>query len=213
MLFINVVLNVELIYRDIIAQAEGRQVMEDREIIIRIKNRDTRGLEELINLYNPVVYSLVYRVMGSNFKREDVEECASDVFVDIWNSIEDFNENRGGFKTWVLVKAKFKALDYRRRIGKRLLSEEGSLNLEDLKERTDKNEVEEQVLRKEEHKNILNALGNLNELDREIFIRRYFLHEDIDSIAKSCSLTRSAVDNRLWRGKKTLRDFLGEDFK
>lgn len=75
----------------------------------------------------------------------------------------------------------------------------------------DKNEVEEELLRREDYKRVLGALKELNETDREIFKRRYFLYEDIESIAEKYNLSRSAVDNRLWRGRKILREFLSDN--
>lgn len=183
------------------------------EIIKLLGDGNALGLERVIDEYSSIVYSLIYRIMGKDAKREDIEECTSDVFVDVWNSIEDFNANRGAFKTWILIKAKFKALDYRRKISKRysIETECDEVSIETQKTYRNNNGVEEEVLRRENNRRILNALEQLNETDREIFNRRYFLYEDIESIAKKYNLTRSAVDNRLWRGRKILRDLLNEN--
>lgn len=87
----------------------------DREIVKMLLDKNALGLELVIDKYSSMVYALIHRIMGKEARREDIEECTSDVFVDVWNSIEEFDEMRGTFKTWVLIKAKFKALDYRRK--------------------------------------------------------------------------------------------------
>lgn len=185
----------------------------DREIVKMLLDKNALGLELVIDKYSSMVYALIHRIMGKEARREDIEECTSDVFVDVWNSIEEFDEMRGTFKTWVLIKAKFKALDYRRKINRRYMVETecDEVDIEAQRIHRDKNEVEEQLLRKEDYKRVLGALKELNETDREIFKRRYFLYEDIESIAEKYNLSRSAVDNRLWRGRKILREFLSDN--
>lgn len=44
--------------------------------------------------------------------------------------------------------------------------------------------------------------------DREIFIRRYFLYEDIENIAKTFGVDRNLIDKRLSRGRKFLKEKL-----
>ena len=43
-------------------------------------------------------------------------------------------------------------------------------------------------------------------IDRQIFIRRYILNEKIDDISKDLGITRGAIDNRLSRGRKTIKN-------
>ncbi|OOM61895.1 RNA polymerase factor sigma-70 [Clostridium beijerinckii] len=68
------------------------------------------------------------------------------------------------------------------------------------------NETEEYILAAENKDEIIKIIKELGKVDCEIFIRRYFLEESIENIARSLGLTRQAVDNRLWRGRKRLKE-------
>ncbi len=185
----------------------------DDEIVQLIKNRNPFGLEKLIEQYTSAAYSLVFRILGGISSREDIEECTSDVFTEVWNSIEEFNSERGSFKTWILIKTKYKALEYRRRLiklsTKQYQPSENEI-LECANSKLDETTVEDEVLKREKLRHIIDAVNEFNELDRKIFNRRYFLYEDIESIANRYNLTRQAVDNRLLRCRKKLKSIMLE---
>ena len=41
-----------------------------------------------------------------------------DVFFSIWNDIEQYDEKRGEFSSFIFMKTKYKALDYKRKLDK-----------------------------------------------------------------------------------------------
>lgn len=51
-------------------------------------------------------------------------------------------------------------------------------------------------------------IKDLKGMDREIFIRRYLIQEDIVDIANYLGVNRSVVDNRLSRSRKILKEKL-----
>ncbi len=54
------------------------------------------------------------------------------------------------------------------------------------------------------------ALATLPELDRYLIIQRYFKFASTEELAAKTGLTRHAVDTRLWRARKSLRETLKE---
>ncbi len=54
------------------------------------------------------------------------------------------------------------------------------------------------------------ALESLPELDRLLVYMRYFKLASTEDICKKTGLTRHAIDTRLWRARKALRDALEE---
>lgn len=68
-----------------------------------MKRKDASALEGIMNEYGKLVYALAYRILNGLATKEDVEECVSDVFVSIWNDINDYSKLRGSFKTWILI--------------------------------------------------------------------------------------------------------------
>jgi RNA polymerase sigma factor (sigma-70 family) len=54
------------------------------------------------------------------------------------------------------------------------------------------------------------ALATLPELDRYLIYQRYFKYASTEELAAKTGLTRHAVDTRLWRARKSLRETLKE---
>src|SRR5438105_10845896 len=65
----------------------------------------------------------------------------------------------------------------------------------------------EQSERREE---LYQALATLPELDRQLIYLRYFKFASTEELAAKTGLTRHAVDTRLWRARKSLREALKE---
>ena len=54
------------------------------------------------------------------------------------------------------------------------------------------------------------ALAMLPELDRYLIYQRYYKYASTEELAAKTGLTRHAVDTRLWRARKSLRETLKE---
>lgn len=182
--------------------------MED-ERVRSLQEGDSRALELVIGEMGKKVYWLVRNILqDTEASREDVEDCVSEVFADVWRRRQELNIHRGSLETWVYMLAKYKALDWRRKKGQQV-----ELVGVDEVELLSPEETDAQVLKKEQQKQLLQAVDTLKQKDRDIFFRRYFLYESIESIAESLQLTREAVDNRLWRARRHLREVLGASRK
>jgi RNA polymerase sigma factor (sigma-70 family) len=62
--------------------------------------------------------------------------------------------------------------------------------------------------RREQQQQLRQALERLPELDRLVVYLRYFRLASTDEIAARTGLTKRAVDTRLWRARKSLREAL-----
>jgi len=69
----------------------------ERRFVERLQKHDERAFNELVEAYSPRVYRLVARMLG---RREDAEDMAQEVFVQIFKGIGQF---RGDSKlgTWI----------------------------------------------------------------------------------------------------------------
>lgn len=70
----------------------------------------------------------------------------------------------------------------------------------------DKKTLEDEVFIKENNKAIMNLLNELNEKEKEIFIMKYFMGMKAEDIGQKLNLTKSAVDSKIYRAKKILRE-------
>ena len=70
----------------------------------------------------------------------------------------------------------------------------------------DDTDLETQVLLRQDQEKIMNIISSFQKTDRELFIRRFFLGEKINDLAVAFNLSRSAIDNRLLRGRKMIKE-------
>jgi len=173
------------------------------ELVEGIRQRDSRCLETLITRYATELYALVTYILGSMGTPEDTEEVVSDVFAAVWREIEDFDAQRGTLAKWIRMRAKYMALD-RRRKRRREIATRVEQDVSTLSTKTESSL--DWVERKE---TLQRALAELSELDRAIVYRRYFAEQSIKEIAEAVGLTQRAVENRLWRARQALREKMG----
>jgi RNA polymerase sigma-70 factor (ECF subfamily) len=173
----------------------------DNNLVIEMKNKNPAALEYAIDAYGKLIYAVVYNILNILTDKGCIQECVSDVFTSIWYNIEAFNWEKATFKTWITVIAKYKAIDYKKKYIK-------NCNIEELKDSSivDTHNTENIIIERENKEELLKAIEDLGKPDCEIFIRKYFLDESIEHIANCLGLTRQAVDNRLWRGRKKLKN-------
>ncbi len=179
--------------------------MDDQMIISLLKEGNIKGLEELIAKYRRLSVSIACTVIGSVHK-EDVLECVNDTFYDIWQSFGRYDEGRVSLKSWVAMITRRRAVDK-----VRSLSRQKMILLEEFTDEMLAYQPgpEEIVTYREEVRQFNQfILNELSEMDRTIFIRRYFLLESIQSIADRFQLNRSVIDNRLSRMRKSLAGYL-----
>ena len=164
-----------------------------------LRKRNPLALAYIMDTYTHNLYGLVHRILEGVGRKEDVEECVADVFITAWNRADEFDGERAPLRTWLLILAKYKALDYRRQIQRQTaalgLSEKAS----------EENNLEDTVLAKEYARQIRHAVDALEEPDRSIFYKKYFYYESVQSIAEQLGLSKKAIENRLFRSRNLLR--------
>lgn len=184
--------------------------MED-DLHARLLGRDTTALDQLIDRHIDQVHWLVGLILGRAGSPEDVEEAVADVFARAWDRAVEFDPARSTLRSWLLMLAKYTALDYRKRLVRKQYTAAGSLRVVPLGGGPEPGQTvtpEEELLRRESADRLHRALQSLPPGDQELLVRRYFLTEPIAETAREMGLTRSAIDNRLWRARQALKDAL-----
>lgn len=189
-----------------ILTAKKKEVtMNDNQLLLLLKNAPSEGLESAIDLYGGQVRWIASKIIGSG-RDQDVEECVSDAFVRLWQSIDRYEPDSGTpLKSYLFGIARHTALDYRRRnekAGELIPIEENELEVN--------LDFTDEIACKTNEKLLQESIDSLGEPDRQIFILRYFLGERIAAIAEHLALQPKTVENKLYRGKKALRTALIE---
>lgn len=174
--------------------------MRSNEInyVKRLKKGKEDALEFIVDKYLPLVKSTVCKVLSPLKKDGIIEECINDVFLSVWNNSSKFKGEESQFRSWIYKIAKFKAIDYYRKEIKNL-----EVDLED-EYISENKSLEEEIIMKEDINELIKLINTFEAIDRNIFIMKFFLGMKSEDIAKKLHITRSAVDNRIYRGKKKL---------
>ena len=174
----------------------------EKRIIKRILKKDPKGLDYIMNTYMKKVYFLVDKIIGF-YGKEEVEECVSDVFLAIWEDINQYDESKGSFSSFVFMKTKYKALDYKRKLENK--SEKYNILEETV---PDNMSTEDIVLDKENSLEIINIINSFKEPDKTYFYLRYFMYYKIEEIAIKHKTTRASVENRLYRCRLKIKEYM-----
>lgn len=93
--------------------------MDEQRLIQGLRARNPRTLETLIAQYSHELFYFIRLVLEGVGSLQDVEECLNDLFVTVWQEFESFNPARGSLRTWLTMRAKYIALDQRRKLMRR----------------------------------------------------------------------------------------------
>ncbi|WP_341356707.1 sigma-70 family RNA polymerase sigma factor [Rossellomorea sp. y25] len=168
--------------------------------IIRLKKKKEDALEYIIDAYMPLAKTIAKKILH-NRNRLDIDECINDVFLTVWQNAHQFKGEPEDFKKWIGMITKYKAIDRYRQAEKRNAREQTD---ESLLQKGSSLETDTSVLQREEKNELLAAISQLEDLDRDIFMMNYYLDLTNKEIADQLNLSKAAVDNRLYRGKKKL---------
>lgn len=136
--------------------------MDEKSILKKLRNRDEKAFEEIIDLYSAYITVVVKNLLGSKGTKEDVEEVVADTFIALWNTAERIDyEKYSSIKAYIAVIARNKAKDWLR------VSKGQNLQLMDDILIID-NSVEQIIVQREQHRIIANILKQLKPLDWKI---------------------------------------------
>ena len=181
----------------------------ENKIIKLIKKKEHRGIDYIVDLYSDKISYIVNSILNGYSNKEDIEECISDVFISVYNDIHTYDNKKGKFETFVFIKAKYIALDYKRKIIKKKEYEKIKEDrLLKINENIAYESSEKEVIKKEKLKDIATFINNFKEPDKTYFYLKYFINMESKEIAKKYNTTLSSVENRLYRCRLALKKFI-----
>jgi RNA polymerase sigma-70 factor (ECF subfamily) len=184
-------------------QTGGDVILAD-SIEQRIKNRDESVYPILIEKYWKVLWVICSAILKNIGTVQDIEECVSDVFIELWENSEKFDPQRANIAVYLKTIARSRAKDFYRRIKPNLAVV--SLN-DDVEVATDT--VSEQVEKQSDLAEVQSAIEKLKEPDKEIFERRHYGGQKPQEIAEAMGLSDRTVRNSLYQSKLKLKNKLG----
>ncbi|HQD31589.1 MAG: sigma-70 family RNA polymerase sigma factor [Clostridiaceae bacterium] len=176
--------------------------MDEKLLISKIKRKPRDGLIDAFEEFGPLVKAITVKILG-NGSPGDVEECISDTFIKLWQSIDQYDERKGSLRPFIAAIARNTAIDRYRKINSDIIS----VPIEGLNAESGQ-DTEADVIKSINSDLVREAVNDLPEPDREIFYRRFFLSEKINDIADNMEIKNKRVEKRLSKGKRRLRDLL-----
>ena len=174
-------------------------MLRDEELIPKLLNREQDAYLYLMDEYNKLLWVIVGGILGKVGTAQDIEECISDAFIQIWKNPQAFSQQKGILKSYLAVIAKSKALNAYKKLTKAKIVE-----LNEAIQSTD-DDLFDHIAEKDMCQELYEAIQSLVEPNKEIVIRRYFFDEKPKQIAKSISMPVKEVENRLYQSKIKLR--------
>lgn len=181
--------------------------MNDSEILELFRNSPKKAYRQIIEQYGNLVYAISANKLNKCAGSEDIEDCTSDIFVEVFRNLDSFSLTRGTLKSFISTIAKRSAIDVYRKLSYRQnVTNNTDVNETDFID-TDE-DVEETVMNNIIRQNVRNAVMSLKEPERSIIIHQYYYNHTIREIADILSMTVGAVQQRSLRARKRIEKIL-----
>ena len=182
-----------------------REAIEEARLIEQIVQGDHAKYRELINQYGKHIFQVTYSVLHHV---QDAEDAAQEAFVQIFKSLPQYRSE--GFKTWITRIALNKAIDMKRKVNRRVITEAG--HKDEVIHIPDRHaDTVYQLIKKEKKQELLQKIRMLPPKHRDIIILYYLKEKNYDQIAEECGIAVKTVESRLYRARLWIRKHWKED--
>ena len=182
--------------------------MTDEQIIELYWNRDEIALSETKVKYEKLCHSIAVNILANS---SDAEECVSDTYLSIWNSIPDMRPTN--FKAWICKLTRNISLDlYRKMTAKKRGNGEVNLILDELEDCIPASLTVEQQYDSNNTSNAISEfLMSIPKEQRIVFTRRYWYGDSIEFISTKYYITQSKTKSILFRNRQKLKLYLEKE--
>lgn len=180
--------------------------MTGRELIERMAQQDQLALQEFYDRYNKLVFSFVLKVLSC---RNEAEEVVLEVFWQVWQQSNQYNQTRGTISAWLVMMARSRAIDRRRareRAGNILYIVDNS-EFQDTHQDSGL-DPEEQFYNLEQREAVLSALAEMGDKQRKAIELAYFSGLSQSEIATQLQEPLGTIKTRIRAGVQILRERL-----
>lgn len=173
---------------------------DDADLVERAKRGDRDAFAALVRRYYRTAYAAAWGVLG---RADEAEEISQAAFVQAWEKLEKLRD-AGAVASWIWRIARDTALKYLRKHRRmRPTASPPETGAET-------SPPEGELVRGEERQAVLGAMERLPEDMRDALRMRFWEELDYAAMAQRTGASETALYQRVCRGLKKLRDFLGE---
>lgn len=189
--------------------------MKETEFIQELKLKSPKAYSQLLDDYQQKVFSTCISFVPN---REDAEDIAQDVFVEVFNSIKKFKGN-SKLSTWIYRIATNKCLEFIRKKNTKkrfafLQSITGNaIPIDKTDYFTEMNHPGILLENKELNATLFKAINNLPESQTVIFTLHKIDGKSYQEVADITGKSLSSVESLMFRAKKNLQKILENYYK
>ena len=182
--------------------------MEDSRIVSLYWQRSDRAIEETAAKYGAYCRTIAYNLLHDS---EDAEECVNDTYLGAWNSMPQNRPERLAPYLGRITRS-LSISRVRERTRAKRGGGEYALALEELADCIPAGEGPEQFIEAKELEQAIDSfLEGLGEMERNIFLSRYWYMAPLDQIAKRAGFSLSKTKSILYRSRQRLLQRLKEE--
>ena len=180
--------------------------MDDLQIIELYFARDEHAIKETDRKYGKLCFRVAKNLL---FNNEDSEECVNDTYLTVWNKIPPTRPNNfTAFICKITRNLSLKKLE----LSSAMKRSAGTIiSMSELEKALPDQCIAPDVEDEELGKLISAFLWSEKELDRNVFLRKYWFFDTISDIAERYSLNENNVKSMLFRSRNRLREFLKKE--
>jgi len=181
-------------------------LISDIELLKLLHNKPEVGLKMMSDNYMALIYTIIFNKLSGMYSKEDIEECVSDVFFEVFKYKNRIDLQKGSIKAFLAIIAKRKAIDMYRKN-----KNNNHISIDDVSQDvyTIVDDVADSILLKESNLLLIDAIKSLGEPDSEIIIRKYYLYQSSKDISKNIGLKVNTIDKKVSRCMQKLKKVLG----
>lgn len=175
--------------------------MDDSRIIELYIARSENAITQTHLKYGKLCYYVAKNILAN---AEDSEECINDTYLAAWNAIPP--QKPGRFSAFISRISRNLALKKHEYASAAKRNPETVLSLSELEDCVSGNGcIENELDSRRLEQAISNFLWRQDEVKRNVFIRRYWYFDTIDSIGARCGFSSSKVASMLYHTRQKLK--------
>ena len=173
--------------------------LDDFELINKILSGDNDAFSEIVTRYKNLVYSVILRMINDY---EEANDISQEVFIKVYKNLAKYQPEYK-FSTWIMRITTNHVIDYLRK------RKQETVNIEDVDyELSSSSNPEREYLEKEQSEIFAKAIGKLPEMYRLPIVLYHIKRFSYQEIADMLNIPLSKVKNRIFRGRRLLKDIL-----
>lgn len=177
----------------------------DQDLVGLVAQGDRAAFAAFYDRHSPRVYGLILRILGRCSEADDVLQ---EVFWQVWQKAAQFDAGRGTPLMWVMVLARSRSLDHRRKAGRRKTSPGGAVEADSV---AVGGEADSRTLQAEAIGRARTALEKLPLEQKSAIQMAFYGGWTYAEIAERQGEPLGTVKTRIRLGMQKLRDLLAED--